>query len=213
MHFIQKLLGKDEKFFDLLEASAEEARSSVRLLVGLLESIGHRHDTKQTIEEFIQTRRKDKQITNEITEQLCKTFVTPLEREDIEALSSALYRIPKTVEKIGERVVISPIKFQGEQFQQHISMLDQATETVVSMVKGLRREKNLEKTRDRNERLQRIEGEADKLMVELLRELYAEQKDAVKVIVLRDIYELIEKVIDRCRDAGNVVFYIVLKYS
>ena len=85
MHFIQKLLGKDEKFFDLLEASAEEARSSVQLLVAILESIDKRPDEK-TLSEVMQARRKDKRITNEITEQLCKTFVTPLEREDIEAL-------------------------------------------------------------------------------------------------------------------------------
>ena len=77
MHFIQKLLGKDEKFFDLLEASAEEARSSVQLLVAILESIDKRPDEK-TFGEVMHARRKDKRITNEITEQLCKTFVTPL---------------------------------------------------------------------------------------------------------------------------------------
>src|SRR3989338_2775576 len=204
MHFIQKLLGKDEKFFDLLEASAEEARSSVQLLVAILESIDKRPDEK-TFSEVMQARRKDKRITNEITEQLCKTFVTPLEREDIEALSAALYRIPKTVEKIGERLMILPFHLHRQDFEKHISMLDQATDTVVMMVKGLRREKNLEKVGELNERLQYIEGEADKLMLSLLHELYRKKDEPIKMIVLKDLYELIEKVIDRCRDAGNVI--------
>lgn len=212
MHIVQKLFGKDEKFFDLLEASAEEARSSVQLLVTLLESIDKRPDEKM-LGEVMHARRKDKRITNEITEQLCKTFVTPLEREDIEALSAALYRIPKTVEKIGERLEILPFRLQRKDFEKHISMLDQATETVVAMVKGLRREKNLEKMGELNEKLQYIEGEADKLMISLLRNLYAKKEGAVEVIALKDLYELIEKVIDRCRDAGNVITHVIMKYS
>mgnify|MGYP001599695804 FL=1 len=212
MHIVQKLLGKDEKFYDLLEASAEEARSSVQLLVAILETIDKRPDEK-TLGEVMHARRKDKRITNEITEQLCKTFVTPLEREDIEALSAALYRIPKTVEKIGERLEILPFHLHRKNFEKHISMLDQATDTVVAMVKGLRREKNLEKMGELNEKLQFIEGEADKLMVSILRELYAKKEDAVKVIAMKDLYELIEKVIDRCRDAGNVITHTVMKYS
>jgi len=212
MHIVQKLFGKDEKFFDLLEASAEEARSSVQLLVAILETIDKRPDEK-TLGEVMHARRKDKRITNEITEQLCKTFVTPLEREDIEALSAALYRIPKTVEKIGERLEILPFKLHRKDFEKHISMLDQATQTVVAMVKGLRREKNLEKSGELNEKLQFIEGEADKLMINILRDLYAKKEDAVKVIALKDLYELIEKVIDRCRDAGNVITHVVMKYS
>ena len=81
------------------------------------------------------------------------------------------------------------------------------------MTRELRSDPNLEVVRDQNDRLQHLEGEADKLMVELLRGLYAGQHDPVSVIALKDLYDLLEKVIDRCRDAGNVIFYIVLKNS
>jgi uncharacterized protein Yka (UPF0111/DUF47 family) len=64
-----------------------------------------------------------------------------------------------------------------------------------------------------NDKLQYIEGEADKLMLTLLKELYSGKFDALSAMVIRDLYELIEKVIDRCRDAGNVVMHIVLKNS
>jgi len=84
---------------------------------------------------------------------------------------------------------------------------------VLLMVVELRGSPNLEKIKEQNDKLQYLEGEADKLMIELLRSLYGGQLDPVSVIALKDLYDLLEKVIDRCRDAGNVVFHIVLKNS
>lgn len=95
---IRRLLGYDDKFFNLLEASADEAKASVQLLLTLIKA----PEGTTSMGDFIQSRRKDKRITEEITEELCKTFVTPLEREDIESLSLALYKIPKTAEKFRE---------------------------------------------------------------------------------------------------------------
>ena len=107
MFSIQKLLGRDEKFYDLLEASAQQADASVHHLIGLLQKL-EQHDTPENLEQFAHSRREDKRITQELTEQLSKTFVTPFEREDIQELAAALYKIPKTVEKIGERILICP---------------------------------------------------------------------------------------------------------
>src|SRR6266516_7352688 len=109
---IQKILGHDQKFYDLLEASAQQADASVHHLIALLERLEQK-ESPQSLEEFVRSRRKDKQITQELTEELCKTFITPLEREDIQALSAALYKMPKTVEKIGERLLICPAGLQG----------------------------------------------------------------------------------------------------
>ena len=94
---IQKIFGHDEKFYDLLEKSAEEADASVHHLIALLERL-EQHESPQSLEQFILSRRKDKEITQELTEQLCKVFITPFEREDIQALAGALYKIPNTVE-------------------------------------------------------------------------------------------------------------------
>ena len=167
MFSITKLLGHDQKFFDLLEASAQQADSSVHHLVALLAKLEH-HDSPASLDEFVHNRRKDKEITQELTEQLCKTFITPLEREDIQALAAALYKIPKTVEKIGERIVIFPAELHGRSFKKHL---------------------------------------------ELLRDLFHGEYDTKQIIFLRDLYELVEKVIDRCRDAGNIILQVVLKYS
>ena len=72
---------------------------------------------------------------------------------------------------------------------------------------------HLDRTQEANRLLHRYEGEADKLMLDLLRSLYDGQCDTVQMIVMRDLYELLEKVIDRCRDAGNVILQIALKNS
>lgn len=77
----------------------------------------------------------------------------------------------------------------------------------------MRQKLHLELLKDLNLKLQKVEGAADKLMVELLRDLYTNVKDAVLVVILKDLYDLMEKVVDRCRDAGNVVAHIVLKNS
>ena len=212
MFSIRKLLGHDEKFFDLLEASAQQADNSVHHLVDLLAKLEH-HDSPQSLEEFVNSRRKDKQITQELTEQLCKTFITPLERDDIQALAAALYKIPKTVEKIGERILICPGDLHGRSFQKHLELLDQAAETVLAMVKDLRKGTDAATAREKNARLQTIEGDADKLELDLLRDLYHGDYDPKQIIYLSDLYSLLEKVIDRCRDAGNIILQVVLKYS
>ena len=154
MFSLQKLLSRDDKFFDLLESSAEEARSSVQLLVPYLKS----PDRVLSLDEFVEKRRRDKIITREISEHLCTTFVTPLEREDIEHLSDALYKIPKTVEKFGERLLLAPQLVKGVDLSRHAEMLEEATDVVLVMVKELRSGVNLQEIKEHNTRLQQIEG-------------------------------------------------------
>src|SRR6266478_3997371 len=133
MFSLQQVLGKDDKFFRLMEGSAEEARASIQALGRLL-----KHPDQQSLDAFAEIRRKDKLITQQLTEHLCKTFVTPLEREDIEALSNALYKIPKTVEKFGERLLLAPQHVKGLNLSKQTAMLQKAAELVLEMVKALR---------------------------------------------------------------------------
>src|SRR5690242_15674734 len=102
MFSLQKLFGKDDPFFRLLEESAREGQNSIQALKRILQN----PSMTPTLDEFVVSRRKDKAITNEISELLVKTFVTALEREDIEALSRSLYKIPKTIEKFAERYIL-----------------------------------------------------------------------------------------------------------
>ena len=210
----QKLFGRDPKFYDLLEASAAEARASAGLLKNLIDQL-QQPGGGPVLSEFVGSRHKDKRINRQITEALCRTFVTPLEREDIEALAESLYKIPKRVNQIGERLMLyrASVPAMGEDFNRQISILEVAAGVVETMVKELRQGMDVEKARGMNDRLQQLEGEADKLVLHMLQALYLGEREAREVIIFKDVFELLEKAIDRCRDAGNTVFYIVLKNS
>lgn len=209
MFSLQRLLGKDEKFFDFLEDSAQQVCNNVNALVQLMKD----PESTAALADFKEARRKGKRITEDIDEQLCKTFVTPIEREDIESLSDALYKIPKMLEKFSERFILFYDQLHGWDFSQQISILTQAAETLLQMVRSLRQNPKLDRIKDQRDRLHELEGDADRLMLDLLCSLYHGKHEALELTILRDLYELLEKAIDRCRDAGKVVFHIVLKNS
>ncbi len=209
MFSLQKLLGKEDKFFTLLEASAEEARTSVQALVKLSKTL----DNPPAADEFAYSRQKDKQITREISDAVYTTFITALEREDIEDLSTALYKIPKMIDKFITRILAVPQHVRGIDFCKQISLLERATDIVLELVKSLRNGMDLEKVKDLYVKLQFLESEADTHMMALYKDLFNGKHDPIQVIALKDLYEQLEKVIDRCRDAGNVIAHIALKHS
>jgi uncharacterized protein Yka (UPF0111/DUF47 family) len=139
--------------------------------------------------------------------------VTVLDREDIEALNSALYKIPKVVEKFAERYNLSSGRLGEVDFISRANMLEQACQVLEQMVKQLRHGMDLDKIKKLNDQLQSIEAEADRQILELYRDVYANETDPIRYLVKRDLFEILEKAIDRCRDAGNVVYHIVLKNS
>jgi uncharacterized protein Yka (UPF0111/DUF47 family) len=205
MFSFQKLFAKDDKFFELLEASADESRASVQALKQVLKGAN-------ALDEFVAARRKEKQITAQISELLARTSVTVLDREDIEAISNVLYRIPKTVEKFAERYLISTTELRGVDFSPQVQLLERATDTVVLIIRELEKS-HFEQVNHHNEELQKTEGQADDLMLQLLKELYSGKYPPITVVIVKDLYELLEKVVDRCRDVGNVVANVVLKHS
>jgi uncharacterized protein Yka (UPF0111/DUF47 family) len=208
MFSLQKVFSRDDQFFELLEASAEECRASVQALKRAIAS----NSRTLTLDEFISPRRKEKKISAQLTELLARVSVTSLEREDIEALSDAFYKIPKTLEKFAQRYVLTRNELRDIDFSKHVELLEQAADITVQMLKELRRGFNMANTAEQNANLQRVEGEADELILQVFKsELYSRKHDALKVIILKDLYELLEKVVDRCRDAGNTICQIVLK--
>lgn len=210
---LRRLIGKDDRFFELLESAAAEAEVSVRLFADAVKQMGAGGAAALSLAEFSHARRKEKEIRQATVEALSHTFVTPIEREDIEALSFALYRIPKQVEKIVERLSIYPGEIPHAAFGRQAELLLQAVQAVIFMVKRLRAGPDLERIREANARLQHAEGEADKVMLTLLKELYNSPCTALELIVLQEVYEMVEHAVDRCRNAGNIVMDIVLKQS
>jgi hypothetical protein len=81
------------------------------------------------------------------------------------------------------------------------------------MVCQLRKGMDLDQVKKLNDQLQSIEAEADRQILELYRDVYANETDPIRYLVKMNLFEILEKAIDRCRDAGNVVYHIVLKNS
>lgn len=208
MFSIQKWFAKDDEFLELLGASAQAGRDSVHALKEILLN----GKTVHSLEAFAASRRQDKLITARITELLARSSIIALEREDVEALSTALYKIPKTVEKFAERYSISAAQLRAVDFSAQVTLAEQSTNTVVAMIKALEKSQ-FAQVNSLNQKLQTIEGEADKLMLQLLAKLYSGQHPALTVVTVKDLHELLEKVVDRCRDVGDVVANVVLKHS
>jgi len=206
---LAKFFGKSDRFFELLSASAKSAHQSIEALARLLSE----SDGNVPLAELALARRNEKKIAETISEELVKVFVTALEREDIEALSGALYRIPKTVEKFGERYAIVHHLVRAEDFAPQMAIAQEAASVVVRIVDMLPNNPKLELIKAENDKMQELEGRADQLVVGYLKEIYSGGMEPIRAMAMRDLYDLLEKVIDRCRDACNVVSHIVLKNS
>lgn len=205
----QRLLGREDEFCSLLEASAAQARHAVEALKTMLGNRGQ----AVLLHEFANVRRKDKEITELISGLLVTRFVTPMEREDIEALAVALYKIPKIVEKFAERYRIAADQIRWADFSPQIQLMEEAVNLVLEMVRGLRGGRDLGGIKLLQSRLQEVEARADDVLLECERAFYKPGFPPLQAIILKDLFSLNEKVVDRCRDAGNVISHVILKNS
>ena len=204
----QRLLGREEDFFGLLEASAQECMNSVAAFRRMLENPG----IAPSLVEFAAARRRDKEITNQLEEMLIHTFVTPIEREDIEQLADQLYKIPKTIEKFAERYALIAERYADLDCGRQAALLEKSVTMVLDLVRALRAA-DFSRIKAIQSQLQAVESEADDVLLEMLRGLYQPGVPSLKAVILKDLFDLIEKAIDRCRDAGNVVSHVLLKNS
>ncbi|KRE84978.1 pit accessory protein [Rhodanobacter sp. Soil772] len=209
MFSLQTIFGKGDKFYGLLEQSAATATESARALHELLTQ----PDQGSVMAAFTATRAREKALAAQISEELVNTFVTALDREDIEALNSSLYKIPKTIEKFAERYEIVSDRLAGVDFAQRAMVLQRSSEVVAEMIGELRRGLRIDPVKKLQDRLQALESEGDRMLLAPYRTLYIEGGDVMRAMLAKDLFELIEKAIDKCRDVGNIVYSIVLKNS
>ncbi|HXJ57110.1 MAG TPA: pit accessory protein [Verrucomicrobiae bacterium] len=207
MFSLQRMLGRDDEFCALLEGSAQQAVNSVGALKGILQSAFH----QSSLDAFAAARRNDKQITAQIAELLVRALVTSLEREDIESLAEALYKIPKTVEKFAERYLLTIDHVRDFEFTRQLVLLEEGVRSVLEMVQAFRAGAGVAEITRLDARIQRLEREADQVSLEMVQRLYQPGFPTVRGIALKDLIELNEKAVDRCRDASTVIARVVIK--
>ncbi|MCE7031650.1 DUF47 family protein [Lysobacter sp. GX 14042] len=208
MFSLQTIFGQGNQFYTLLEESAVAAHDSAHALHEMLRVA----DRQPALDAFKLARLQQRDVSAKISQELVDSFITPIEREDIEALGSALYKIPKQVEKFADRYALALQHLEHIDFTPRAAMLEQAAEVVVDMVRQLRHMK-LGPMKQLNDKLRSLENEADRLMLELYRDIYSGKLDPLQMFLLKEFFEILEKAIDRCREAGVVAYEIVLKNS
>jgi len=207
MFSVQRVLGRDDEFCALLESSAQEGVRSIECLKEVLSnSFGG-----PTLKCFAEARRTNKVITTEIAELLVTALVTSFDRHDVEALAEALYKVPKTVEKFAERYLVSYDRVREFDFTRQIVLMEEAVKSVLEIVQAFRAYAGAAEIKRLDSRIQRLENEADDVIVPMLEKIYEMKGRDVRPIILKDLIELNEKVVDRCRDASGLIVRVVLK--
>ncbi len=208
MFSLQTIFGSGQQFYNLLDEAAQAAYDSTKALHSMMKAA----DRQPALDAFKLARLRERAASDKISHALVDSFITPLEREDIEALGSALYKIPKQVEKFADRYSMAVQHLDGIDFAPRAAMLEQAAAVVVDMVHELQK-MNIDRMTALNEKLRSLENEADRLMLELYRDIYSGRLDNLQMFLLKEFFEILEKAIDRCREAGVVAYQIVLKNS
>ena len=208
MFSLQTIFGSGQQFYTLLDEAAQAAHDSAKALHTMMKAT----DRQPALDAFKLARLRERAASDKIGKALVDSFITPIEREDIEALGSALYKIPKQVEKFADRYSLAIQHLEGIDFAPRAAMLEQAASVVVEMVHEIKK-MNIDRMTSLNEKLRAIENEADRLMLELYRDIYSGRLDHLQMFLLKEFFEILEKAIDRCREAGVVAFEVVLKNS
>lgn len=208
MFSLQTIFGSGKQFYLLLDEAADAAHDSAKALHAMMKAT----DRQPALDAFKLARQRERAASDKIGKALVDSFITPIEREDIEALGSALYKIPKQIEKFADRYSLAIRHLEGIDFAPRAAMLEQASTVVVEMVHDLQK-MNIDRMTVLNDKLRSLENEADRLMLELYRDIYSGRLDNLQMFLLKEFFEILEKAIDRCREAGVVAYQIVLKNS
>jgi len=151
-------------------------------------------------------------LTRDIFSELNKTFITPLDREDMQRIASKIDDVIDFMDGIAARVYSYKITSSPPYCKEMAVELVKATKEVEYMISKLQRIKDPKDMIQHCRNTSDIEHAVDDLYREAIRELF-ESDDAIKIIKLKDIYETIETASDRCVDVSDVIEDIVLKYT
>lgn len=203
---------KDEKFLTLLNKLADSSHAAAHQLNALMRCPTP-HDEVAAISAIIKAKADAKTTSLSITKELCRSFVTPFDREDIQLLADHLYKIPKIAEKIMERIRMHKLTRGQEDFYPQVELIQQEADVMREMIRELGSKKSSKKVLEYVSTLNQLEQKGDNIRESLLEALYASDRDIRDLLIRRDIYDMLEKVVDKFRDLSGVALQIVLKNS
>ena len=207
-----KLIPQDLSFFDLLEASARRAVEAARLLERLLAEEAGAWDR---VAELRALGRSDEGITHQLIDKLNRTFVTPLDREDIHDLAFKLDAVTGAILIAADRASVYGTARQAPHVPPLMQLLLGVTEEARTAVGRLRRPKELKEALGTCRAIHRLGHDADVTLHDALLALFAREvatpADVLETIKTKELYESLKKAIDRCEDVADLVHGVVVK--
>ncbi len=194
-------------FFKLFAAQVEELKAATKIF-HQLERDG---DIKKNSRRLKTIEHQADEITHDIIRNLNQTFITPIDREDITSLASSLDSVIDEMERAINRLYIYQIDPIPAEVFQYGDVIEKAVLEVAKCVKELTTSRNPNQILKHCEIINIIEDEADQVHRNALSKLLNQEKDPIKIIKLREIYEALENVNDWCENVANVLETIVVK--
>ena len=203
------LIPQDKIFFDLFDRlSAVVVLASYRL-VDLVDDFS---DVKSKVDALERLEHEGDKITHEIYDNLNRTFITPLDPEEISKLASALDDILDYIEGTAQRMYNYGIT-ETDTFMVELAKLIQLSVVELeAAVKGIRTMKNPHQIEHRCIEVNRLENLADDILAHAISDLFKTQ-DSIAIIKRKDVYEYLEIATDKCEDAANVLSDIAIRHS
>jgi predicted phosphate transport protein (TIGR00153 family) len=202
-----RLIPKEEKFFEDFVAMAEQINRGAALLEQMLAPDQPVWDKADEIKEV---EHKCDFLTHEVIQRLHKTFVTPLDREDIHSLARSLDDVIDAIDDSAGVIRLYQIARVRPDARDLGRIIKASTEQVVSAMKALGRKQGISSCAVE---INRLENEADRAHQLALRRLFEEEKDAIQIIKWKEIFDFLEAATDRCEDVANVLEGVVVKHA
>lgn len=209
MGFKEWVVPQDKVFFDQFEQLAAVVREAAEFLVNLVENY---QDVKNKCHKMKQMEHEGDRITHEIYEHLNRTFITPLEPEEISRLASALDDILDFIDGSTQQMYVYGIEETDAPMVEFSKLILLGAMEIEAAVKSIRTLKNPKNIEDRCIEINRLENLADDVLGHAIKDLFL-REDAVTIIKLKDIYENLERATDKCEDAANVLSDIAIRHS
>jgi uncharacterized protein len=206
---IGKFFPKETDFFMMFDKAARNLNKGAVLLVEMMEDLS-KAETKS--KEIYEVEQEGDMLTHEVMRRLNKTFITPLDREDIHSLISRIDDVLDLIWASADRATLFKIKDSTPEAVELSKCILSTTEIIAKAVTSLK-DKKYSYIQEYCIEINRLENAADRIFREALARLFENTKDPILVIKWKNIYENLEDATDICEDVANILESIVLKHA
>ena len=203
-----RFMPQEGRFYDYFNEHAETIVAGSRELAELMQQFDNLERRAYSIETI---EKKADRITHQTVELLHKTFITPLDRDAIHILITTMDDILDLIEDVAQSIFLYDIKAVTPEAQKLAAICVTCSEKVQAAVKLLPKTENAAEVLVLCEEIDKLESEADHVMRAAMAKLFREEPNVLNIIKMKEIYELLETVTDKCEDVANILEGIIVE--